>query len=308
MKKNKILLVGSRGQIGWELFRTLQCIGEVFVLNRDEILEFTDKKKIEFIINSIKPNIIVNTIAVTDVENAGDDFVNTMYVNSEFPRLLAKISNLLNALLVHFSTDSVFDGYSEKKYKEFDTPNPLNKYSLSKLEGEREIINNCNDYLIFRVTWIYSMRRKNFILSILKKIDLNQNLEIVDDQWGSPSWARSVAEVSTLAINHFISNKMLSKTLKINKLYHLSSPDYTNWFEFANYFVSEYKIKIYNSLTIVNRINTSDFTSKVKRPFRSILDSSLIKEELNLSLPSWKTQINTFLDELSVNKINNLKR
>ena len=299
MGKWKILLVGSKGQIGWELNRTLQYLGDVFVINRETNLEFSDQSKIRSKIKDLNPNIIINTVAVTDVENAGNDLLNTMYINSQFPKLLAEISNQLNILLVHFSTDSVFDGSSEKKYKEFDQPNPLNLYSHSKLEGERFIQNNCNNYIIFRITWIYSNRRKNFVTSILKKAHLNQDLHIVNDQWGSPSWARCVAEVSTLAIKYFLTNNInKNKQIYINKIYHISSPDSTNWFNFTNLLISEYKEKIFKTRSIITPISIKDLPSKVNRPVRSILDSSLLYNDLNLSLPSWKSQVTLFIDDI----------
>jgi len=308
MKKWKILLVGSKGQIGWELNRTLQYLGEVFVINREVNLEFSDETKIRSIIKDLKPNIIINTIAVTDVENAGNDLPNTMYINSLFPKLLAEISNQLNILLVHFSTDSVFDGSSEKKYKEFDQPNPLNLYSHSKLEGERMIQKNCNCFIIFRITWIYSIRRKNFVTSILQKAILNQDLLIVNDQLGSPTWARCIAEVTTLALKYFLTNSIFkNRQINISKIYHISSPDFTNWFDFTKYLISEYNKKIFDTRSIITPISIRDLPSKVKRPVSSILDSSLLNDELNLSLPSWKSQVNFFLDDLFASKSQSFK-
>ena len=191
----KIVLFGKNGQLGWEFQRILPIFGEVISLERTE-LDLSDLQAIQKILSELKPNLIINASAYTEVDLAEKETDLAMKINGLAPGLMAEISRKLNAALIHFSTDYVFDGRKNAPYTESDQTNPLNVYGQSKLMGEENIKQAGDAYLILRTSWVYSLRGNSFVNKVLKWSRQKENLKIVSDQISSPTWARMLAEVT----------------------------------------------------------------------------------------------------------------
>lgn len=290
----KIIVFGADGQIGWELIRCLQPLGKIIPANR-RTLDITDFDSVKKFIRMVKPQIIINAAAYIDVENVNEHIDTATKVNAHFPGLIASESELCGALLVHYSTDSVFDGKSRVPYFENDKTGPLNFYAETKLAGETEIQNTKAKSIIFRIGWVYSLRRKNFLLAIQNKAESKSKLRVVCDQWGSPSWARSIADLTSQVVyKQLLIKNTLDKSAS-HRLYHMASQDYTNWYDFA--------VMILNNETTaeLEPIKTSEYLSKVVRPNWTVLNSDKLWNDFNLYLPGWREQLNLSLNRIAPN-------
>ena len=195
----KILLLGNTGQVGWELNRSLMTLGELVAVDYPEI-NMADPNNIREMVGKVKPNLIVNATAYTDVDKAESEPELAMAINGTGPGILAEEAKRLGAALIHYSTDYVFDGTKGEPYTEEDPTNPINVYGVTKLAGERAIQETGSAYLIFRTSWVYSLRRPCFVTKVLKWARENETLRIVDDQISSPTWARTLAEATAQVI------------------------------------------------------------------------------------------------------------
>ena len=195
----KILLLGKNGQVGWELHRTLSPLGEVIATDRRD-LDITDFHRVRETIHTIRPRVIVNATAYTAVDRAEDEPELAMLINGTAPGVLAEEAKKCGALLVHYSTDYVFDGTKKEPYTEEDTPNPLNVYGRTKLKGEEAIQSVDGNYLIFRTSWVYGERGHNFYLTIRRLAKEKEEISVVDDQIGAPTWCRTIAENTTFIL------------------------------------------------------------------------------------------------------------
>lgn len=290
----RIIIFGSTGQIGWELVRSLQPLGKVIPVDRS-VLNIADFNSVKDFIRAVKPQVIINAAAYTDVENASECSDMAIKINSNFPGLIASECELISAQLIHYSTDSVFDGKSNIPYIENDKTGPLNFYAETKLIGETEIQNTKAKSIILRIGWVYSLRRKNFLLAIQNKAKTNGLLKVVSDQWGSPSWARSISDLTAQIVNKqvVIVDSLSGGTT--HSLYHMASPDYTNWYDFANSILRNNISQDNEVCTEIEKIKATEYASKVIRPQWSVLNSDKLWNDFNLSLPSWKAQLNLCL-------------
>ena len=191
----KILLTGRNGQVGWELARSLMPLGEVFALDRTKC-DLSRPETISNVVQAIKPDVIVNAAAYTAVDKAEEEEGLATTINGTSVGVIAEESRKLKALLIHYSTDYVFDGTKVEPYTEEDIPNPINAYGRSKLVGEKAIVESGCDYLILRTTWVYAARGNNFLKTMLRLAQEREELRIVADQYGAPTWARNIADVS----------------------------------------------------------------------------------------------------------------
>jgi dTDP-4-dehydrorhamnose reductase len=189
----RILLTGKNGQVGWELQRTLATLGEVVTLDRQD-LDLADPDSIRRVVREHKPNLIVNAAAYTAVDKAEEESDLAMVINGTAPGILAEEAKRLSAAIIHYSTDYVFDGSKNTPYTEEDAPNPLNVYGRTKLAGERAIQAVGAPYLILRTSWVYGMRGKNFLLTILRLARERNEIKVVNDQIGAPTWSRIIAQ------------------------------------------------------------------------------------------------------------------
>ena len=299
----KILLFGKNGQVGWELNRSLQPLGEVIALGREEA-DFSKPDSLRDIVRQIKPDVIVNAAAYTAVDKAEEEEDLALLINSESPKILAEEALKVNALLVHYSTDYVFDGTKENSYTEADTPCPVNAYGRSKLKGEIEIQSSGCDFLVFRTSWVYASRGYNFLLTILKLASERDTLSVISDQAGSPTSARLIAEITLLCVQNAMTKKY--KGVLESGVYHLTASEKTSWHGFAELAVSlaDKKMNFRKKVTSIRQINTAEYQTLAIRPLNSRLVTAKITSAFGVILPCWQAGLKLCIDELHVDKSN----
>ena len=296
----KILLLGKNGQVGWELQRSLVPLGELIALDRagkDGLCgDLTDLEGLRRTISIVKPNIIINAAAYTAVDNAENDKVNTNIVNAQAPRVLAEEALKAGAWLVHYSTDYVFDGSGNNAWEEKDESNPLSEYGRSKLAGEQAIENSGCKYLIFRTSWVFGSRGKNFAKTMLHLATERQTLSVINDQVGAPTSAALLADCTAHALLKAIRNPELAG------LYHLAASGQTTWYEYAN-LVIEHARNIGKELLVteIKPIGTLDYPTPAKRPYNSRLSTAKFRDSFDLVLPKWQQGVIRMLDEINCN-------
>lgn len=290
----RILLTGGNGQVGFELRRALAVFGEVYAPGRD-VLDLGSADSIVAAVRTHRPQLILNAAAYTAVDLAESEPDLAMQINGEAPRILAEEALRLGGGLIHYSTDYVFDGLSAEAYRESDPVAPLNVYGRTKLAGETGVGQSGTAHLIFRTSWIYASRGRNFLLTILKLARQRKELAIVDDQFGAPTPARLVAEVTALALARILPGRKMDAGALADwgGIYHLSAKGRASWFEFA----SEILRGVANA-AVVKAIPTSAYPIPAARPQNSVLDNTKLHERLGLSLPDWKLGLELCLEEL----------
>ena len=299
----KFVLLAPTGQVGFELSRALVPIGDVVAIGRQNI-DFSNLETLSAMIKIISPDVIVNAAAYTMVDKAETDQEQAFLINEQLPLALAKIANEKNALLVHYSTDYVYPGDGDSPWVESDKTAPLSVYGQSKLAGDCAIIEHCKKYLIFRTSWVYASRGNNFMKTMVKLAQSRDMLNVVNDQFGAPTPARLIAQVSALAIQ-----KMLQKSDDMDKLsgvYHLAPAGFTNWYGFADeIFALARKANIELMLKAENfkGISTEEYPTPAKRPKNSRLDITKLETTFGLVMPSWQSQLHlTFAEWLEYQK------
>ena len=272
----RILLTGRNGQVGWELERTLGPLGEVIAFDHSG-LDLAKPDEIVARVREVKPDIIVNPAAYTAVDKAESEPDLAMAINGIAPGIFAEEAKRIGALLVHYSTDYVFDGEKDGPYVETDAPNPLSVYGASKLAGERAIAASGADHLIFRTSWVYANRGKNFLLTILRLAKEKPELRVVADQFGAPTWARDIATATALVLARRPAGAEIW-----SGIYHLTAAGRTTWHGFAQKIV-----ELAGLSTPVAAIPVSEYPTPARRPRNSVLDHSKAESSFGLKLPSW---------------------
>jgi dTDP-4-dehydrorhamnose reductase len=302
--KPTILLTGKTGQLGSELNRLLPSLGEVISPGRSE-LDLRDPEKIRRAMRDAKPQLVVNAAAYTTVDAAETDAAVARAVNAEAPQILALEAKRLGALLVHFSTDYVFDGSKNTPYVESDPPNPLNAYGRTKLAGEEAIRNSGVAHLIFRTSWVYATHGRNFLLTILRLATEREELKVVANQAGSPTCALDLAEGTARIVTGMIpGDQSRFPSPQVSGTYHMTAAGQTTWYEFANVILEEARRAPQNlswlALTTNGRpllarrvlpISSEEFHSPTRRPAYSVLSNARLKQAFDLTLPDWRTQL-----------------
>lgn len=275
----KILLLG-KGQLGWELQRTLQPLGEVTTFDYPEV-NMADGDSIRAVMRQYRPNVVVNATAYTAVDKAESEQEIAYAVNATGPGILAEEARSMNALVVHYSTDYVFDGTKGSPYVETDTPNPLNVYGKSKLAGEQAIQQVGGAYIILRTAWVYSMSAGSFVGKVLQWSRQNETLKVVSDQISNPTWGRALAETTAL---------MLARPglgVKIG-LYHLAGHGHVSRFEWAQRIVENDPKRHEQTIRAVEPAKTDDFPTPAQRPLFSALNCDSFEKTFGLYLPAWQ--------------------
>lgn len=292
----KILLFGKNGQVGWELNQTLQSLGEVVALGREEA-DFSDPETLRDIVRNVNPDVIVNAAAYTAVDRAEEDEVLAMIINADAPSILADEALKLNALLIHYSTDYVFDGQKDGSYLETDSPNPVNVYGHSKLAGERGVESSGCEYLIFRTSWVYASRGRNFMLTILKLLIEKDELSVVADQTGAPTSAQLIAETTAHCLIRSVQEKQAGSFS--SGLYHLAASGYTSWHGFATEIMSIARSRSEAPLKVksINAVTTADYPTPAERPKNSRLNTDKIQSYFGCGMLDWRQGLLICLDE-----------
>ena len=294
-----ILLLGANGQVGWELRRSLSLLGTVIALDRHSQLYCGNLENLKGIANTIqtlKPNVVVNAAAYTAVDKAEQDYDKAYLINAMAVAEIAKSCTLINALMVHYSSDYVFDGTGTIAKLETDSTQPINLYGLSKLEGEQFIQGYCSHHLIFRTSWVYASKGANFAKTMLRLAQEKTQLNVINDQIGAPTGADLIADVTAHAIVQTLQNPTL------NGLYHLVPSGHCSWFEYAQLVLETAQnlgVNLLVNARQVQAIPSSVYTTVAKRPHNSRLQNSLLEEKFNLSMPNWKTGVERLVNELS---------
>ena len=280
----RIVLTGRTGQLGWELDRSLSVLGQVFAFDRRG-MDLGNPDAITTRLREIRPNVIVNAAAYTAVDDAERESALAIKVNAVAPGILAEEAKPLDALLIHYSTDYVFDGAKKAAYCEDDEPRPLNAYGRSKLEGEKAIRASGCAHLILRTSWVYASRGRNFVLTMLRLAGEGRALRVVNDQSGAPTWSRDLAELSA--------QLLANAGPDTRATYHASAAGKTTWYEFARRI-----FELRGLSPIVTPISSHEYPTPAARPRNSLLDCRKLENDFGVSIPSWQRGLGLALAEL----------
>lgn len=289
----KILLTGKTGQLGWELQRALVPFGEVIAPDRN-LLDLTKPETIRNTIRDIAPDIIVNAAGYTTVDKAESERDLAYQINAIAPSILADEARRAKALLVHYSTDYVYDGTKQTPYEEEDLPNPVNFYGQSKLAGERAIVAVGGKHLILRASWIYSSRGTNFVLTMLRLAQEKSDVSVVTDQVGCPSWARFLALASAEII--FKNNDLI----EFVGTYHLSANGYTTRLDFAESIIdlARQHATSNGKWASIHPTTTANFPLPAKRPLFAATSKAKVSQHFGIEIPTWQEQLTAFMKSL----------
>jgi dTDP-4-dehydrorhamnose reductase len=284
--KLRILIFGTSGQLGWELNRTAACLGEIVSYDFPQV-NFTQPRQLEMLVREAKPHLIINAVAYTDVDRAESEPEVARLVNTDAVSELAETARKMRAGLVHYSTDFVFDGTKGEAYTETDQPKPINVYGQTKLEGEQAVEAAGGNYLILRTSWVYSIRRSNFVTKVLEWARKNETVRIVSDQVGSPTWARLLAEIS---IQAFVigGDDPLGWMQEKMGMYHLGGKGSTSRFEWAKEILANDPRPGEQVLKNLEASTTAEFPSPAVRPLHTALNCQKFEAVFGLCLPDWK--------------------
>ncbi|MBT5222755.1 MAG: dTDP-4-dehydrorhamnose reductase [Gammaproteobacteria bacterium] len=293
----KILLLGKNGQLGWELQRSLAPLGEVIALDRNSQDFCGDLIRLEDLaatIRQIKPAIIVNAAAYTAVDKAESETELAQTINADAVAVLAQEAKLLDAWLVHFSTDYVFAGNGTRAWQETDKTGPLNIYGVTKLAGEKAIQESACKHLIFRTSWVYGARGNNFAKTMLRLATERDSLTVIRDQVGAPTGADLIADVTAHAV------RTVQVAPELSGLYHLVAAGETSWHGYACYVIKTaqkmgQKLKI--TVDAIAPVATSAFPTPAKRPENSRLNTGKVEANFALTLPHWQIGVTRMLTE-----------
>ena len=276
----RILLTGCAGQLGRELKRSLTCLGDVIACDRQEF-DLADPDALRKAVREAAPTVIVNTAAHTAVDKAESEPELAMAINAIAPGILAEEARRLGALLIHYSTDYVFDGTKPAPYTEDDSPAPLSVYGRSKREGELAIAATGARHLILRTSWVYGLHGANFMKTMLRLGKERDELRVVGDQVGAPTWSRHLADATALIV---------ARRDAPQGLYHLAAAGETSWHGYAEaIFAEARRAGLLNKSPVVHRITSADYPLPAARPANSRLDCSRFRRDFDLTLPDWRT-------------------
>jgi dTDP-4-dehydrorhamnose reductase len=295
----KILLLGGNGQVGWELRRALAPFGTVIAVARGrKDGDGADLSRLEALAEMVRgaePDVLVNAAAYTAVDGAEGEPQLAATVNAAAPAVLAREARALDAWLVHYSTDYVFDGSGARPWREDDPTGPLNVYGRTKREGELAIRDSGCRHLIFRTSWVYAARGRNFIRTILRLAAERDALQVIDDQHGAPTGAALIADVTAQAL------PMAMRNPELGQLYHLAAAGETTWHGYALRIIEEARLAgwpVKAAAEAIRPVSTDAFPAKARRPGNSRLDCSRLESAFGLVMPPWQQGVDHALAEI----------
>lgn len=293
MEQPRFLVIGRNGQVGWELRRALAVLGEVVAVDYPQI-DLTQPDSIRQHIRDNAPSVLINAAAHTAVDRAESEEALATQINGVAPGIMAEEARRLGALLVHYSTDYVYNGAKPTPYVETDAPAPLGAYGRSKLAGDAAVRAASGPHLIFRLCWVYGARGANFMLTMLRLARERDQLRVVDDQWGCPTWCRMIAEATAFATARWLRNPDERESL--TGIYHLAAAGKTTWRGFAQAIVDSMPADG-RKVTQVDPITTEQYPLPAKRPAFSVLDCSKLQKTFGLRLPDWRQSLEQVLEK-----------
>jgi dTDP-4-dehydrorhamnose reductase len=301
----RILITGATGQIGWQLQRTLAPLGDIVACSRDQ-LDLSHPDAAAKFVHEFAPAVVVNAAAYTPVDKAESEPELAHTVNAVTPGRIARELAQSRGLLVHYSTDYIFDGAKSAPYEEDDPTGPLNIYGQTKLAGEQSIAGSGCAYVILRTTWVYDTRGKNFLRTVLRLAREKEELRMVGDQYGAPTWARIIAESTAQIVSRSIQRR--NAGWGIGGVFHLTAAGETTWAGFARRILEEYEAlaewpadtgEFGSPLTAkrVVPITTDQYQTPARRPRNSVLSNAKLLATFGLQLPDWETQLRLALQD-----------
>lgn len=307
----KILLLGASGQLGWELQRSLAPLGELVALDRHGSTsdsgsyghlcgDMGNLQGLAETVQKVRPDVIVNAAAHTAVDRAERELERAHTLNALAPGVLAQEAARSGALLVHYSTDYVFDGSGSRPWREDDPTGPLSVYGQTKLEGERLVQAACSHHLIFRTSWVYAARGGNFAKTMLKLGQERETLKVVADQFGAPTGAELLADATAHAVRHVLTSPA-GDAADLAGIYHLVANGHTSWLEYAKEVFAHVRIEEFATKIIVNAVEavpSSAYPTAARRPLNSRLNTAKFQSTFNLTLPHWKPGVTRMLTEI----------
>jgi dTDP-4-dehydrorhamnose reductase len=293
----KILLTGKNGQVGFELQRAMCPLGEIVAVDQAEC-DLSDELAIRQLVAEVRPDVIINPAAYTAVDKAESEPALAKAINSEAPRILGEEAARLGALVVHYSTDYVFDGTKKGAYCEADPTNPQSVYGLTKRDGELALGNANPRHLVLRTSWVVGAHGGNFAKTMLRLAAERESLSVVADQWGVPTSAALLADITA----HLVRQWQRSSQPEFSYgMYHVVADGETNWYDYAR-FVVDAAIKAGKPMKVmpecIKAITTADYPTPAKRPANSRLDTSKFKQTFGLELPHWQIGLQHVLNQI----------
>lgn len=297
MQNNRILIFGRKGQVGWELRRTLCCLGEVVTVEYPKV-DLTRPETLRAAVQHYHPAVIVNAAAYTAVDKAEEEPERAMAVNGTAPAVLAEEAARLGSLFVHYSTDYVFDGSGTRPWQESDVPGPLNVYGKTKLAGDEAIEASGCEHLIFRTSWVYGARGGNFLLTMLRLAKEQSQLSIVDDQIGAPTTSECIAQTTAAVLAQVL--KPAGKGMDGRSgIYNLTNAGETSWYGFAKELLMRANATMGTPLPELVPIPTSQFPRPAPRPMNSRLNGDKLATTFGVRLPAWQDGLDLICERLA---------
>lgn len=300
----KILLFGGNGQVGRELRRSLALLGELTVATRDgqdadAIADLDQSQSLAALIDTIAPDVVVNAAAYTAVDKAEIDADAAFRINADAPAAIARACKVVDALMVHYSTDYVFDGRAARPYRENDATAPLGVYGASKLAGEQAIRDSGVRHAILRTAWVYAAHGKNFLLTMLRLAGERDELRVVADQFGAPTPSRWIADATADLLRHGVAE---------SGTWHLTTRGETNWHAFASAIIDDaHERGLLQRKAVVLAITTEDYPTPARRPAYSVLDTTRLQREFGIVPPDWRDGLKQTLGELAKGRAEKLE-
>ncbi len=292
----RLLVTGARGQVGWELSRNLISLGDVVALDRHGC-DLSQPELLPNLIRNIKPDVIVNAAAYTAVDRAEQEEQLATTVNGTAVGVLAHESRKAGILLVHYSTDYVFDGTKQAPYTEEDVPHPINAYGRSKLAGETAMRQAGDAYVILRSSWIYAGRGHNFVRTILRLADERDELRIVDDQIGAPTWARDIADATALIVSAARQEQAAGDFA--SGIFNLTASGATSWHGFAKAILDDaMRHGLLQRVPHFKPVSSEEYPTPAARPKNSLLSSERMSRRFGVRLPDWRQRLSGCIEEM----------
>jgi dTDP-4-dehydrorhamnose reductase len=291
----KLLLIGANGQVGWELRRTLASVGEVIAASLEgeygPTIDLMDPAALARLIEDTQPDALINAAAYTAVDKAESDRATAQRINADAVGEMGVLLAERGTPIIHYSTDFVFSGHLGRSYTEDDTPDPLNVYGETKLGGERALLDSGAKALIFRTSWVYGARGANFLLTMRRLFQEREELRVVDDQIGSPTWSRMLAEITAQVLYRILRGELDLE--QVGGLYNLTGSGQVSWYGFAGAI-----LEASGARTTLLPIPSSEYQAPAKRPTFSVLDNRRFQETFGLAMPDWRLSLAQCLEEL----------
>lgn len=292
MERPRILLIGRNGQVGWELRRALAPLGDLTAVDFPEI-DLTNADALRELIRAAAPSVLINAAAHTAVDRAETEEEQATKINGAAPGIMAQEARALDAWMVHYSTDYVYDGSKGVPYVETDAPRPLGAYGRSKLAGDLAVAAAGGPHLIFRLCWVYGSRGSNFMLTMMRLARERERLRVVADQTGCPTWSRMIAQASALALARVLTDRQCRE--RFTGIYHLASSGQATWHSFAQAIIDLMPAEG-RKCGSVEPIPTAEYPTPARRPANSALSCAKLEAAFGLKLPDWRESLEQVLE------------